>query len=250
MSDKTRRVLHQFPLSHYCEKTRWHLDHKRLDYELNDVVPGLHFLVLPRASRARSTVPVLVDGDVIVGDSSEIALHLEARYPERPLLPRRDDERARALELEAFFDDEVGPHVRRWVYGLLLRRRGDALTLLLSDYPLAVRVMRPVMSPFFEHELKKIYAIDAESTETSRKKVVAGLERLEQEISDDPHRRLVGDSFGLADLVAASMLAPIVGPPGSTYEKRAVPDEILELRARFADRPSTHWIRERYRVDR
>ncbi|KQJ99933.1 hypothetical protein BRADI_3g46100v3 [Brachypodium distachyon] len=33
-------------------------------------------------------VPALVDGDAVIGDSYAIALYLEDKYPERPLLPQ------------------------------------------------------------------------------------------------------------------------------------------------------------------
>ena len=38
------RTLYQFPISHYCEKTRWHLDHKGLDYRVDNLFPGFHRL--------------------------------------------------------------------------------------------------------------------------------------------------------------------------------------------------------------
>jgi len=36
------RILYQFPLSHFCEKARWLLDHKELDFVAQNVVPGVH----------------------------------------------------------------------------------------------------------------------------------------------------------------------------------------------------------------
>ena len=36
------RTLYQFPLSHFCEKARWLLDHKELDFVAQNVVPGVH----------------------------------------------------------------------------------------------------------------------------------------------------------------------------------------------------------------
>ena len=39
--------------------------------------------------------------------------HLEDRHPERPLYPRRPEWRRRALEIQRFFDEEVGAEARR-----------------------------------------------------------------------------------------------------------------------------------------
>ena len=54
------RVLHQFPISHYCEKTRWHLDWKGLTYTTRNLLPGVHLVVNRRLGGA-GTVPLLVD---------------------------------------------------------------------------------------------------------------------------------------------------------------------------------------------
>lgn len=34
------RTLYQFPISHYCEKTRRHLDHKGLDFQVTTCSPA------------------------------------------------------------------------------------------------------------------------------------------------------------------------------------------------------------------
>ena len=58
------------------------------------------------------TFPVLtLDGESI-GDSTAIIAALERRYPEPPLYPEDPAERDRALALEDFFDEELGPHSR------------------------------------------------------------------------------------------------------------------------------------------
>src|SRR5690349_3667970 len=59
MSDG-RRVLHQFPISHYCEKTRWNLDLKGLDYGIKNLLPGPH-AVINRLKVGAASVPVLID---------------------------------------------------------------------------------------------------------------------------------------------------------------------------------------------
>lgn len=65
MSQK-ERILYQFPISHYCEKTRWNLDAKGLPYEVRNLVPGVHVLVVKRLTGTR-TVPVLVDQGKALG---------------------------------------------------------------------------------------------------------------------------------------------------------------------------------------
>ena len=52
-----------------------------------------------------------LDGEVI-GDSTAIIGALERRYPEPSLYPEDPVERRRALDLEDFFDEELGPSLR------------------------------------------------------------------------------------------------------------------------------------------
>ncbi len=60
------RILYQFPISHYCEKTRWQLEHKGLDYRTRNLLPGPHRLRTQWLARI-NTLPILRDGDRTVG---------------------------------------------------------------------------------------------------------------------------------------------------------------------------------------
>ena len=86
----TERILYQFPVSHYCEKTRWQLDYKGLDYRPRNLLPGPHRLRTQWLARI-NTLPILRDGDRTVGDSTKIAYYLEKYYPTRPLVPEDAD---------------------------------------------------------------------------------------------------------------------------------------------------------------
>ena len=108
-----RPVLWHIPVSHYSEKARWALDHKRFPHRRRVILPGGHMLVSGWLTQGRSkTFPVLDFGDRAIGDSSAIIAELERLSPERPLYPDDTDERNRALELEEFFDEELGPQIR------------------------------------------------------------------------------------------------------------------------------------------
>ena len=110
------------------------LDAKGLPYKLLNLMPGAHRRVALRLVKGRGSVPVLVDGGVALGDSTEIALHLERAYPSPPLLPPPGPERDRVLELEDYFD-EVGVHVRRWAYGHIIQGDANLGLLMFREIP-------------------------------------------------------------------------------------------------------------------
>jgi glutathione S-transferase len=56
------------------------------------------------AANPRGEVPVLVDGDLTLFDSSVIVAYVEERWPEPPLLPPTPAERARVRTLEEVMD--------------------------------------------------------------------------------------------------------------------------------------------------
>jgi len=70
-------------------------------------------------------VPVLIDGEVEVFDSTQIFEYLEDRVPEPPLWPRDVAGRARARQLEHLSDEVFFPHVIK-LMGLQHDMRSEA----------------------------------------------------------------------------------------------------------------------------
>jgi glutathione S-transferase len=87
------------PYSTNVERVSLALAHKGLDVEWVDVDPADRTEV-DRVS-GQSLVPVLVDGDRVVHDSTEILRYLEELRPEPRLFP---EEPARRAEVEVFLD--------------------------------------------------------------------------------------------------------------------------------------------------
>lgn len=248
----SERTLYQFPISHFCEKTRWNLDAKGLSYRLENVVPGAHGRLMKRLSGVR-TVPVLVDRGKAIGDSTAIALHLDEAYPDRPLVPKDPAKRERVLEIEDFFDKRVGTSVRQWVYGQLMRAKpGTAARALFMAYPRPVRIVGRVAAPVLEALLRRLYRINREGMERAVSFILAGADRIEAETGKDPSRYLVGDSLSIADIAAASMLGPVLAPHESPYSGTpvALPKAVAELREELRARPAGQWVAARYRHDR
>jgi glutathione S-transferase len=115
-------VLYHIEISHYNEKVRWALDYKRVPHVRRAPPPMMHTAWAFVMTRSM-TFPVLrLDGERI-GDSTRIIAKLEKRYPDPPLYPAAEEERQRALALEEFFDEELGPHIRRALFAELTRDR-------------------------------------------------------------------------------------------------------------------------------
>lgn len=94
-------------VSPYVRKVLCCLQLKGLDYEIDPITPFFGGEEFERLSPLRR-VPVLVDGEVVLTDSSVICAYLDEAYPGRPLLPSDPKDRAQARWLEEFADTRLG----------------------------------------------------------------------------------------------------------------------------------------------
>ena len=92
-----------------------------MPYELRAPMPGMHGARALYETRGKQRrLPVLELEGRTIGDSTAIIAALEEHTPEPALYPADPAERARALELEDYFDEELGPQVRRFGWHHLL----------------------------------------------------------------------------------------------------------------------------------
>ena len=108
--------LYSGPLSLFTAKVRIALAEKGLAYERVEVGWSPERRYEPHhpdvvALNPKRQVPVLVDGDLVVTDSTLILEYLEDRSPEPPLLPADPAGRARCRQLEAAADEILFPRV-------------------------------------------------------------------------------------------------------------------------------------------
>lgn len=103
--------LYDYPDCPFCQKVRVVLAEKELEFtnRFVDLRKGeqktAEFLKLNPYGK----VPVLIDEDVVVYDSTIINEYLEDEYPHPPLLPEDSGLRARARMLEDFCDNSFLP---------------------------------------------------------------------------------------------------------------------------------------------
>jgi glutathione S-transferase len=252
MSDSTTTLWH-LPVSHYSEKARWALDHKGVEHRRRAPLPGQHMIFALALTRGKEkTFPVLqLDGRTF-GDSTAVIAALEERYPEPPLYPADPEQRHRALELEEFFDEELGPYARHAVFYELIN---DPATF-------GAVAARAVPGPLGKNErlvgtYARIYtsirfgANSREGAEQARAKILAAFDRLERELDANGGQYLVGDGFTVADLSAAALFYPVVGPEGGPIPPdQPVPSAFDEFREPLRQRPGYLWVEETYRRHR
>lgn len=248
-STESLPVLWQLEISHYNEKVRWALDHKRVPHVRRSLLPGLHALKARRLTGDIATTPVLTLDGRSIGDSTRIIAAVEERWPQPSLYPEAEAPRKRALELEEFFDEELGPHIRRAAYHELLAHPETVIPLFTNGQRLPARMLVRAAFPVLRAGMRRSMDIRAAAAEKSREKTVAAMDRLEKEIG--PSGYLVGDSFTVADLTAAALFYPVVRPPEFPYPSVVEPpDSAREFLDALARRPGGAWIGEMYRRHR
>jgi len=248
---KDEPTLWQIDVSHFSEKARWALAWKGVEHRRRSPTPGAHMAVALWLTRgARYTFPVLrLDGRNI-GDSTAIVAALEERFPEPPLYPVDTAERRRALELEDYFDEELGPAIRQLAWYELGqdRERFEALMRQTAPAPLA-RFAGPTAAYARLYTKLRFRASDAAEAERSQAKVLAALDRLEAELGDGEY--LVGERFSVADLTAASLFYPLVRPPeGPIAADEEGAKGFEAFREPLRERRGLAWVAEMFRRHR
>ena len=99
--------IYDFPRSPYCQKVRLVLAEKDLSYEKIFIELTKNEQKTPDFLRLNpyGKVPVLIDDDEVIYDSTVIDEYLEDEYPHPPLMPEQSGERARARMFEDFADN-------------------------------------------------------------------------------------------------------------------------------------------------
>jgi glutathione S-transferase len=251
MSDNRLPTLWQIDVSHYSEKARWALAWKGVKHRRHSPVPGAHMPVALWLTRGRGyTFPILTIDGRTIADSTEIVAVLERLYPEPPLYPADPEERRRALELEDFFDEELGPQIRQLAWYELGRDR-ETFQALMAEAAPGPMAKLPGASAVYGRVFTRLRfrAGSAADAERGRVKILAALDRLEVELGDGEY--LVGDRFSVADLTAASLFYPLAQPEEGPLEAGSLSAKGFEaFREPLLERRGLQWVHETFRRHR
>jgi glutathione S-transferase len=237
-------VLHMFPASHFNEKARWALDWKGLLHQRVSYLPGPHMPLIKRLSGQTQT-PVLVMNRRVIAGSARIIEELERAYPERPLYPTDAVARARALEIQQRFDDEVGPAVRTALFSVLIHEPGYLSAMFTRTQPALKRALFRATLPLVKPLIAKGNGVNAANVERSLARTQQALEETARMIG--PSGQIVGNAFSVADLAVASLLAPLVNVAHPDMARPLpIPSRMAEFYARFEKHAAVQWVRDQY----
>jgi glutathione S-transferase len=205
-------VLITIPISHYCEKARWALDRAGVRYREQAHLQLIHWFAVRRAGGGR-TAPVLVCGDRVLADSTEIVDEADAKAPPgKRLYPDDPGAAAEVRALERDFDANLGPDGRRWMYNEMRGRRDLAIAYACTGVPSWERRALPLAYPVVARVIDRYLDITPATAARSVAEVRMTFDAVAKRLSDGrPY--LCGDRFTAADLTFASLAASVLMPP-------------------------------------
>lgn len=98
------RIIHGLPLAPFVKKVLLACKIKKLDYEINPVVPPIPENDPFREISPLGNIPAFSDNQFHLADSSVICAYLDKAYPNHPLYPNNPQDYAKALWFEEYAD--------------------------------------------------------------------------------------------------------------------------------------------------
>jgi glutathione S-transferase len=199
--------LIQIPFSHNCVKARIALGLKNLTFEVESIRPMDRAPV--RDASGQGLVPVLVDGDRTIADSTAILLYLDERYPDPPLQPADPRLRADCLVLEDWVDLAFMALTRRIAYWNVTEKPGSLGRLFFpGDFGWAQRVKERVAI----RRVRERFRISPDGYRRDLPEARRVCALAVRRLGGRPWLQDVGPT--IADVALAAMSAPLWADPG------------------------------------
>lgn len=237
-------TLYTIAMSHYSEKIRWLLDVEQIPYEEVALTPVFHVpTALFKGRRGRTTMPLLQAGRHGIQDSTRIVEWLARERGPLRTLPAAALNEVMAVE-DRF--DAIGQEVARCLYFTGFEHTTTVIDLWTRfATPWQARTVRwayPLIKAVFKLKLR----IHAAAAARAERRIDEAMHWLEARLAAG-HTHLVGDAFTVADITAASLLAPMACPlEHPVYGTAAYRATLAPRQARWRDRAALDWVRQMY----
>jgi glutathione S-transferase len=125
-------TLYQFEISPFCDKIRRILDFKKIPYRVEEV-SMLRAAFGIRRINPIGKLPCIEDEGEWLADSTDIALHLEKKYPDASLFPAGLEQQGLCRVLEDWADESLYFYEVRLRFGMASNSRIWMARLLQND---------------------------------------------------------------------------------------------------------------------
>ena len=227
---RTKVKLYMFPGSNSVLTGQLMLDHKRVDYKLGKLPPGLHAVIMLVLGFETMGVPALKWGDRRVQGTRSISRALDELVPERPLFPSDPVER-KAVEDAERWGEEFQNATRRVFYAIARRDRKAFTSVIVAKRSPPMRVFLRVGAGFI---IRLATGVHRATEDAAREDVALLPERLDQIDAWIAEGRLGGADLNAADfqiaanvsaLLCSEDFAPLVaGRPAEALALRVIPE--------------------------
>lgn len=244
-------TLYTFAMSHYSEKIRWTLDKSHIPYREVCLSPAFHMSTALRlGGRAQTTLPVLKTPEgPAIQDSPRILDWLEKNRAPLALIPAEWRTDVRAVE-QRF--DAIGKDVARFLYQASFGTGDLYIIKLWTDHATRlqsaiIRLFYPMIRVAFRVKLN----INAKSAVRAQARIEEQINWLEQQLAIHGGDYLIGHTFTVADITAASLLAPLACPKEHpVYGDPRYQAIMTDAMAPWRHRPALNWVRRIYEKHR
>ena len=237
------------PISHFCEKARWALDRAGIDFVEEPHIQAVHVWHARRAGGGR-TVPVLVTGDEVLGDSSAILEWVDRRDPGAGLYPQQVAGEVRRIE--DWLDEGLGPDGRLWMYDSTLPVLRDMRPWALAGVPRWERRFFVGFGWALDPVIRRYLGVDPAASRAALQSVEGVFDDVAGMLGDGrPY--LCGERFTAADLTFGALSASVLVPPGygSPLPPLAVmPPTMRREIVRLREHPAGRFAARLYAEDR
>ncbi len=237
--------LYEFPHSHYCEKVRWVLDYKGIDWRAYPVNPGEHLLRFQKKFGSAS-LPIINDQGYWLQGSQAICLYLEEKYPALPLIPENTELKQACLDSCEAYDLLIGDPLRRVLYDMLKPWPKAVQYYFTHRSGLARQFAFRLSRNYILGKIHKKFVGGEENVAQAHQKLALAVKRLNGTVISQPF--LIDDKLTLADISVASLFSILVQPDQhpAPWPKNVV-EELADFHDAFMETPAGIWVAEIYK---
>jgi len=205
-------------------KVRFALEEKQLAWEGHyvDILKGEQFHQDFLRINPKGVVPVLIDGDLVLPESTVICEYLDDKYPDHTLMPATAEEKARVRLWTKAVDEELHPACSAITYVVshrhtILRNAVGSFEECVDNGDSAGKAARLLKWQWIQ------YGIEAPGATEKIRLYLNYLDRMEAALSESDW--LVGDSFTMADLALTPYLNRLAAlAMGSLWQQGRLPN--------------------------